>query len=227
MFQLQYYNKGLTKTQIEHILNNYKIKYTTLTNEINSKLNSLIKTILSDISPFLENIEEISKEIQNLKEMDNHKKKIESLENKLREKSLIEHQLQSDILSLKKEISSLKEKNMSKNNSIDNLLKRNEISSSPKRPNKLRKTSLDYNNTDANSQSISSEKKSSKRNNININLYNKLEDNFSKSITLSSCSNSNIHKKENSKYKNKNNYMMNMKEIVRSIIKLNIFVIIK
>ena len=126
MIQLQYYNKGLTKTQIEHILNNYKLKYTTLTNEINSKLNSLIKTILNDISPFLENIEEISKDIKNLKEMDNHKKKIESLENKLREKSQIEHQLQSDIISLKKEISFLKEKNMSKNNSIDNLLKRND-----------------------------------------------------------------------------------------------------
>ena len=42
MIQVQYYNKGLTKTQIEQILNNYKLKYTTLTNEINSKLNSLI-----------------------------------------------------------------------------------------------------------------------------------------------------------------------------------------
>ena len=26
MIQLQYYNKGLTKTQIEQILNNYKLK---------------------------------------------------------------------------------------------------------------------------------------------------------------------------------------------------------
>ena len=66
---------GLTKTQIKHILNNYKLKYTKLKKEINSKLNSLIKVILNDISPFLENIEEISKEIKNLKEKDNHKRK--------------------------------------------------------------------------------------------------------------------------------------------------------
>ena len=73
MIQLQFYNKGLTKTQIEHILNNYKLKYTTLTNEINSKLNSLIKTILNDITPFLENIEEISKELKHIREMENDK----------------------------------------------------------------------------------------------------------------------------------------------------------
>ena len=121
MIQFQYYRKGLTKIQIEHILNNYKLKYTTITNEINSKLNYLIKTVLNDISPFLENIEEISKELKNLKEMDNHKSKIELLENKLQEKSLIEHQLQNDIINLKKEISSLKEQNLVKNNSIDNI----------------------------------------------------------------------------------------------------------
>ena len=56
MLQIQYYNKGLTKTQIEQIIKNYNLKYTTLTNEINSKLNSIIKTVLSDITPFLENI---------------------------------------------------------------------------------------------------------------------------------------------------------------------------
>ena len=123
MIQLQYYRKGLTKMQIEQILNNYKLKYTTLTNEINSKLNYLIKTVINDICPFLENIEDISKEIKNLKEMDNHKKTIELLKNQLHEKSLIENQLQNDITSLKKEISSLKEKQLHANNSTDNVLK--------------------------------------------------------------------------------------------------------
>ena len=215
MIQLQYYNKGLTKTQIEQILNNYKLKYTTLTNEINSKLNSLIKTILNDISPFLENIESISKDLKSLKEMDNHKKKIELLENKLKEKSQIEHQLQNDIISLKKEITTLKEKKINQNDSSDYLLKRNDnITSPPKRPNKLRKKTFELNNIDDHSQSISSEPKSSRR-------YNnkKTEENSSKSITLNSHSNSIIYKKEKEKEKNKvkNNYMMNMQEIARSI----------
>ena len=215
MIQFQYYNKGLTKTQIEQILNNYKLKYTTLTNEINSKLNSLIKTILNDISPFLENIELISKDLKSLKEMDIHKKKIELLENKLREKSQIEHQLQNDIISLKKEISTLKENKINQNDSIDNPLKRNDnIISPPKRPNKLRKKTFELNDIDDHSQSISSEPKS-------LRKYNnkKTEENTSRSITLNSHSNSIIHKKEKEKEKNKhkNNYMMNMQEITRSL----------
>ena len=213
MIQLQYYNKGLTKTQIEQILNNYKLKYTTLTNEINSKLNSFIKTILNDISPFLENIESISKDLKSLKEMDNHKKKIEFLENKLREKSKIENQLQNDIISLKKEITTLKEKKINQNDSSDNLLKRNDnITSPPKRPNKLRKKTFELNNIDDHSQSISSEPKSLRR-------YNnkKTEESSSKSITINSHSNSIIYKKEKEQNKIKNNYMMNMQEIARSI----------
>ena len=214
MIQFQYYNKGLTKSQIEQILNNYKLKYTTLTNEINSKLNSLIKTILRDISPFLENIESISKDLKSLKEMDVHKKKIELLENKLREKSKKEHELQNDIISLKKEIAALREKKINQNDSTDNLLKRNDNITSPKRPNKLRKKTFELNNIDDPSQSvsISSEPKSSRK-------YNnkKTEENSSKSITLSNHSNSIINKKEKEKNKHKNNYMMNMQEITRSI----------
>ena len=214
MIQFQYYNKGLTKSQIEQILNNYKLKYTTLTNEINSKLNSLIKTILRDISPFLENIESISKDLKSLKEMDIHKKKIELLENKLREKSKIENQLQNDIISLKKEITALREKKIKQNDSTDNLLKRNDYITSPKRPNKLRKKTFELNNIDDHSQSmsISSEPKSSRR-------YNnkKMEENSSKSTTLNNHSNSIINKREKEKNKLKNNYMMNMQEITRSI----------
>jgi hypothetical protein len=214
MIKFQYYNKDLTKSQIEQILNNYKLKYTTLTNEINSKLNSLIKTILRDISPFLENIESISKDLKSLKEMDIHKKKIELLENKLREKSKIENQLQNDIISLKKEITALRENKIKQNDSTDNLLKRNDNITSPKRPNKLRKKTFELNNIDDHSQSISisSEPKSSRR-------YNnkKMEENSSKSTTLNNHSNSIINKREKEKNKLKNNYMMNMQEITRSI----------
>ena len=57
--------------------------------------------------------------------MDIHKKKIELLENKLREKSQIKHQLQNDIISLKREITTLKEKK-NQNDFTDNILKRND-----------------------------------------------------------------------------------------------------
>ena len=115
MIQLQYYNNGLTKTQIEQILNNYNLKYNTLTNEINSKLNNLIKTFLNDISPFLENIEYISKEMKKLKDLETNRDQIEFLENQLNEKCIIESQLQNDIITLKKYILFLENKN---NNNI-------------------------------------------------------------------------------------------------------------
>ena len=212
MIQLQYYRKGLTKIQIEQILNNYKLKYTTLTNEINSKLNYLIKTVLNDICPFLENIEEISKDINNLKEMDNHKKKIELLQKKLHEKSLIEHQLQNNIISLKKEISILKEKQINPNNSSDNILNKNDMPSSPKRQNKyFKKQTLDL-KINIDKQSLVSPRIIKKNNNIN-----KSEENLAKFLTPMNHSKSTICKKDNQKSKNKNNYMMNMQEITRSI----------
>ena len=83
MLQLQYYNKGLSKTQIEQIIKNYNLKYTTLTNEINLKLNSIIKTVLNDITPFLENIEYLSKQAKQLKEFENAKSRIDMLEDEL------------------------------------------------------------------------------------------------------------------------------------------------
>jgi len=131
MIQLQYYNNGLTKTQIEQILNNYNLKYNTLTNEINSKLNNLIKTFLNDISPFLENIEYISKEMKKLKDLETNRDQIEFLENQLNEKCIIENQLQNDIITLKKYILFLENKN---NN---NLGKNNEKLHSINKTNKI------------------------------------------------------------------------------------------
>ena len=152
MLQIQYYNKGLTKTQIEQIIKNYNLKYTTLTNEINSKLNSIIKTVLSDITPFLENIEYLSKQAKQLKEIENTKNRIESLENKLKEKSLLEKELQNNITYLKQEINELKEKEKeyernikAKDDIINNLEKEKE--KDKEKINKRKKRSLDYNNS--------------------------------------------------------------------------------
>jgi hypothetical protein len=212
MIQLQYYNKGLTKKQIDQILNNYNLKYTTLTKEINSKLNSLIKTVLNDISPFLENIEEISKKIKNLKEMDSHKRKIELLENKLQEKSLVEHQLQNDIISLKKEISLLKEKN--KNDSTENLIKDNDNYTSPVKRNK--KKSIDMNNMNdlIDLQNLKQDLKGSTRKN-----NNKKNDESSNGANIHSKSTMSSKKGswKNSKEKKANNYLMNFQEITRSL----------
>ena len=212
MIQLQYYNKGLTKNQIEQILNNYNLKYTTLTKEINSKLNSLIKTVLNDISPFLENIEEISKEIKSLKEMDSHKRKIELLENKLQEKSQVEHQLQNDIISLKKEISLLKEKN--KNDSTENIIKVNTTYTSPvKRKNKK---TIDMNNMNnlIDLQNLKQDLKGSTRqNNNNKNDESSIGANTHSKSTMSSKKGS----CKNSKEKKKNNYLMNFQEITRTL----------
>jgi len=212
MIQLQYYNKGLTKKQIELILNNYNLKYTTLTKEINSKLNNLIKTVISDISPFLENIEEISKEIKSLKEMDNHKRKIELLENKLQEKTLVEHQLQNDIISLKKEITLLKERN--KNGSTDNIIKVDDTYTSPVKRNKKKSIDMKSVNNNAELQNLKKDLKGSTRQNNN----NKNDEN---SIGVNSHSRSTMSSKKgswkNSKENKANNYLMNYQEITRSL----------
>lgn len=204
MIQFQYYHKGLSKLQIENIINNYKLKYTTLTNEIVSKLNYLIKTVLNDIYPFLENIKEVSKDINNIKEIENCKKKIELLENKLFQKSLNEHQLKNDIISLKKEISNLKLKKIAQN-------KENESSSQEKEKTILKKKTLDLNITTDN-QGMSTES----INLIKKNNNNKKEEYFSKFITPSDRSKSN-NKKESPKNKNKNDSILNMQEITKDL----------
>ena len=212
MIQLQYYNKGLTKNQIDQILNNYNLKYTTLTKEINSKLNSLIKTVLNDISPFLENIEEISKEIKSLKEMDSHKRKIELLENKLQEKSLVEHQLKNDIVSLKKEITLLKEKN--KNDSTENLIKVNDTYTSPVKRNKKKSIDMKNMNNNTELQNLKKDLKGSTRqNNNNKNDESSIGANTHSRSTMSSKKGS----WKNSKEKKANNYLMNYNEITRSL----------
>ena len=113
MLQLQYYNSKLTKSQIDGILNNFNIKYTTVKNEIDSKFNNLLKLFMDDILSFLENIEEISKERKKLKDFENFKREYDILSSKLKEKTLNEHKLENDIESLQKEILYLKNENKS------------------------------------------------------------------------------------------------------------------
>ena len=117
MLQKQYYTYKLSKTQIDHILANYNIKYTTMKIEIESKLTNMIQVFLKDIFAFLENIEDIATEREKLKEFDRIKEKLQSTSEKLIEKTKNEIKLQSTIDTLSKEIASLKEKinNLSQN----------------------------------------------------------------------------------------------------------------
>ena len=108
MLQLQYYNAKLTKKHIDNILNNFNIKYTTIKNEIDAKLNSLLKIFMEDILSFLENIEEITKERKKIKEFESIKREYDILNLKYKEKALNERKLESNIESLQKEITFLK-----------------------------------------------------------------------------------------------------------------------
>ena len=204
MLQLQYYNKGLTKTQIEHILKNYNLRYSTIAQEINAKLSSLIKTVINDISPFLENIEVLSKEMKKFKFIENNTEKIESLEKKLREKSEIEIQLQNDIIALKNEIALLKQKN-NQNILIDNLINKqdNDNPSTSSHKNKKKNESNDNSTNDNGKKSVKKES-------------DILSDKSKQSANIALKSDSTMSNKNNKKGNN-NLYMMNMQEITRNI----------
>ena len=207
MLQIQYYNKGLSKTQIEQIIKNYNLKYTTLTNEINLKLNSMIKTVLSDITPFLENIEYLSKQAKQLKEIENTNNRIESLEAKLKEKSLLVKEFQNNIKYLKQEINELKEKEKeyernikAKDDIINNLEKEKEKS------NKKKKKSYDYNHSTKHLTSSSMDNAE-----INKETKSEINEEENKNINISSKIQKNKNLIKNSKY------MMNLKEITRNL----------
>jgi len=227
MLQLQYYNKGLSKTQIEQIIKNYNLKYTTLTNEINLKLNSIIKTVLNDITPFLENIEYLSKQAKQLKEFENAKSRIDLLENKLKEKTFLEKELQENINCLKQEINDLKEKEKEYEKNIklkdELLLKAEEYKKNTHNPqntnninnkSKNRQKSLDLNkaktfrNSSLDKLEISKEIKTSRNEEENSNINNSINTSTKK------------HKQKiNFKWNkdNNNKYMMNLKEITRNL----------
>ena len=52
MLQMQFYASKLTKSQIERMLSNYKIKYTTLKTDLDAKINGMIQIFLQDILAF-------------------------------------------------------------------------------------------------------------------------------------------------------------------------------
>jgi hypothetical protein len=121
MLQLQYYNSNLKNNHIDKILNNYQLKYTQMKNEIDSKLNQMLKIFLKDILTFLENIEEVAEHKRKINEFDTIKKELELAKTKIKNKINIEHKLKNECDILQQENVLLKLKIKSLNHKISNL----------------------------------------------------------------------------------------------------------
>ena len=113
MLQSQYLYTKLQKKHIDQILSNYNIKYTTMKNEIENKINIMIKTFNQDISEFLNNMEEIASEKQKLKKLERNQIELENTREEL--KDIIHEQTK-----LKREIELLKMENVRLKNICNN-----------------------------------------------------------------------------------------------------------
>lgn len=121
MLQLQYFNSKLKNKHITNILDNYKLKYTGIKNELSSKLNELIKLFLNDILSFLETTEEISNARKKLNNYEKMKTELDSIKNQLKIKTYNEHKIKNDLETLTQENSLLKVKLNSLNQKLNNL----------------------------------------------------------------------------------------------------------
>ena len=119
MLQLQYLNIKLKKNQIEKILSNYNIKYTTMKKEIDNKIDIMIRTFNEDISSFLINMEEIAEQKQKLKSLEYNQNELESVREQLKEKIHELTKLKRETELLKSENNRLKNLNNKNNNKKD------------------------------------------------------------------------------------------------------------
>jgi len=127
MLQLQYITR-LKNKHINNILDNYKLKYSGMKNEIDTKVNELIKLFLKDILAFLENLEQTATNKKKLNNYDKMKTELESIRNQLKIKTYNEHKAKNELDLLTQENSLLKVKIKSLNQKILNLS--NNLSSS-------------------------------------------------------------------------------------------------
>ena len=120
MLQLQYITK-LKNKHINNILDNYKLKYSGMKNEIDTKVNELIKLFLKDILSFLENLEQAATNKKKLNNYDKMKTELESIRNQLKIKAYNERKVKNELDLLTQENSLLKVKIKSLNQKILNL----------------------------------------------------------------------------------------------------------
>ena len=129
MLRLQYYNSVVKNNHINKILNNYKLKYSRIVNEIESKINEMMKLYLKDILAFLENIEEVAEQKHKISEYDKNKRELEFIKQKLKTKTYNEHKIKIDFDLLQQENTLLKLKINSLNQKIS-FLKTNNLNNS-------------------------------------------------------------------------------------------------
>lgn len=134
MIQLQYYNSGLKNNHINKILNNYRIKYTQIKNEIESKVNRMMKFFLKDILVFLENIEEVAEQKRKISDYEVIQKELELTRIKIKNNIYNEHKLKNECDILQQENCLLKLKIKSLNQKIYNLSNTNNYTSQKTSP---------------------------------------------------------------------------------------------
>ena len=125
MLQSQFYNINLKNKHINKMVENYNLKYSRMKNEIESRMNYMIKTFLKDVRDFLENIEEIAEQKKKLSNYKRIKKELELTKSKLKDKTFSENKIKSDYDLIKQENTLLKLKIKSLNDKIANFNKQN------------------------------------------------------------------------------------------------------
>ena len=118
MLQLQYLNRKLNKRHVGRILDIYKIKYSGMKMEIESKVNEMINLFIKDIYGFLENMEETANNKKKLNNYEKMKAELESIKNQLKIKTYNEHKTKNELDLLAQENSLLKVKIKSLNQKL-------------------------------------------------------------------------------------------------------------
>ncbi len=142
MIQFQYFTSGLKNNHINKILNNYRIKYTHVKNEIEAKINNMIKLFLNDILIFLENIEEVAQEKRKISDYEIIKNELELSRIKIKNNIFNEQKLKNECDVLQQENCLLKLKINSLNQKIYVLSNTNNWNNQKISP--LRKTNEQY-----------------------------------------------------------------------------------
>ena len=166
MIHLQYYNSVIKNNHINKILNNYRIKYSQIKNEIELKINQMMKLYLKDISSFLENLEEVAEQKHKINEYNSLLKELEQTKEKMKDKISIEHKLKNECEILQQENCILKLKIKSLKDKINNL-------------NNSNINNNNYNNNNNNtSQSSSPNRKKGNNSVAKRNVNDKIKKNF-------------------------------------------------
>ena len=214
MLRLQYYNSVVKNNHINKILNNYKLKYSRIVNEIESKVNEMMKLYLKDILAFLENIEEVAQQKQKISEFDKNKRELEFVKQKLKDKTQNDNKLKTDFELLQQEntllklkINSLNQKILFlKNNNLNNSLN-SSISQEKNISNKFNRSMPKMNN----STIIPNVSKSSSSIVLNTTSILEEENSIKSTLNLNKTTKNNLKCEKNlkiidkSKLSNKNN----------------------